>query len=203
MKIFCIGRNYAGHAREMNASLPTEPVIFIKPDGAVLRNNADFYLPDFSKDVHYECELFYRIGKPGKYVDPEFAWRYIDGIGLGIDFTARDLQQQLKAQGLPWEKSKGFHSSAPISKVLPLDGITDHRDIHFELKVNGEVRQHGHTADMIFDVPQMVHHISKYFLMKTGDLIFTGTPEGVGPVKAGDVLEGTLMGQQMFRFEIK
>lgn len=203
MKIICVGRNYAEHAKEMNAPVPTEPVLFIKPDSALLRENKPFYIPDWTQDVHFECELFYRIGKKGKYIDAKHARQYIDGVGLGIDFTARDLQSKLKEQGLPWEKAKAFHDSAVVSTVLPLSAFADPFSLKFELKVNGELRQQAHTSQMLFGIEQVLEQATRYFLVKVGDYIFTGTPPGVGKVQIGDRLQGYLEGQLMFDFEIK
>jgi len=203
MKIICVGRNYADHAREMGASLPEHPVLFMKPDTAVLRPGQDFYYPEFTHDLHYECEVFFRISKEGKYIRKQFVSLHLDGIGLGIDFTARDLQSQLKAQGLPWEISKAFNASAPISEVLPIDTFANLKDLHFELKINGETRQQGHTADMIFDLDELIVYSSKFFTLRTGDLFFTGTPQGVGPVKIGDRLQGFLEDRLMFDFYIR
>jgi 2-keto-4-pentenoate hydratase/2-oxohepta-3-ene-1,7-dioic acid hydratase in catechol pathway len=202
MKVMCIGRNYADHAREMKADLPTQPVIFLKPDTAVLRNNDPFYYPDFSRDIHHEVEVVYRVGRPGKYIAAEFAWRHIDGVGLGIDFTARDLQAQLKAQSLPWDISKGFNGSAPVSKFLPLDTFADHADLHFRLEVNGHTRQVGHTAHQIFALPQLIEYASQFFTFNTGDLIFTGTPAGVGPVHSGERLRAWLQDTLLLDFEV-
>ena len=202
MKIVCIGRNYAAHARELNNEIPEEPVIFIKPDSAVLRNNAPFYIPGFTLDVHYEAEIFVRINKTGKSIPVQFAANYYTEIGLGVDFTARDVQSKLKAKGLPWEKSKGFDHSAVIGKTFPKSDFHSN-EIHFSLLVNGELRQTGNSKNMIYTIDQIISHVSEYFQLKAGDLIFTGTPEGVGPVKKGDVLEGFLEQQQAFRFEVK
>lgn len=203
MKIICVGRNYAEHAKEMNAPVPTEPVLFIKPDSALLRENKPFYIPDWTQDVHFECELFYRIGKKGKYIDAKHARQYVDGVGLGIDFTARDLQSKLKEQGLPWEKAKAFHDSAVVSTVLPLSAFADPFSLSFQLKVNGELRQQAHTSQMLFGIEQVLEQATRYFLVKVGDYIFTGTPPGVGKVQIGDRLQGYLEGQLMFDFEIK
>lgn len=204
MKIICIGRNYAAHAAELGNALPDNPVVFLKPESAILRNNDPFYLPDWSNDIHFECELVFRIGKQGKYVQPGFARSYIDGIGLGIDFTARDLQSELKAKGLPWELSKAFNGSAVIgNEFVSPDTYPDWKDIRFSLHVNGELRQSGHTALMLYDIETLIEFVSKYFTLKSGDLIYTGTPAGVGPVKPGDRLVGALMGKPMFDFEVK
>lgn len=203
MKIICIGRNYKAHAEELKNELPKEPLVFIKPDTALLRENKPFYYPEYSKDIHYECELFVRIGKPGKYIDESFAMDYIDSVGLGIDFTARDLQQEAKANGLPWEKAKAFNDSAPVSDFIPVSELKDLQDLRFQLSLNDKVVQDGWTGDMIFTIPELISYTSKFFTLKTGDLIFTGTPQGVGPVSVGDTLVGTLEGREMFRFEVK
>jgi acylpyruvate hydrolase len=203
MKIICIGRNYADHAKEMNAEVPKAPVFFMKPDTAILKNGSDFYYPDFTNDLHYECELVYRINKAGKNIQAKFAHKYYSEMTLGIDFTARDLQQECKKNGLPWEIAKSFESSAPISDMyLTTDGINP-KEISFELRKNGELVQQGHSLDMLFTIDEIIAYISRFMTLKTGDLIYTGTPQGVGPVVIGDVLEGSLNGQEMFRFEVK
>lgn len=203
MKIVCIGRNYAEHAKELNNPVPTEPLFFIKPDSAVLRNNDSFYLPDFSDDIHYEAEIYVRIHKKGKNIDEKFANRYYNEIGIGIDLTARDIQQRCKEKGLPWEKAKGFDGSAPLSETIPLAQFNDIQDIRFELHRNGEVVQRGHTADMLFPVNRIIAEASKYFMLKIGDLIFTGTPAGVGRLEKGDRLEAYIEGRKMLDFQIK
>lgn len=204
MKIICIGRNYSEHIRELNSDVPEEPVIFMKPDSALLRNNDPFYIPDFSREVHYECELIIRIKRLGSSIEPRFANRYYDEIGLGIDFTARDLQNRLKDKGLPWEKAKAFDRSAVISTdFVSKSDLPDIQSIKFELKKNGEIVQRGDSALMLFPVDELICHISKYFTLKIGDLIYTGTPAGVGPVAIGDRLEGFLEGRKMFDFEVK
>jgi 2-keto-4-pentenoate hydratase/2-oxohepta-3-ene-1,7-dioic acid hydratase in catechol pathway len=203
MKIICVGRNYAAHAAELNNAIPEDPVIFLKPDSALLRNNDDFYIPEFSKDVHYECEVVFRINKLGKYIQPEFALSYIDGVGLGIDFTARDLQTKLKSKGLPWELSKAFNGSAVISEFLSPEEFPDLNALLFHLDVNGVPKQQGDTRLMLFPITKILCFVSQYFVLKTGDLIFTGTPAGVGPVAIGDRLEGYLENQKMFDFKVK
>ncbi len=203
MKIICIGRNYADHAKEMNAEVPTVPVFFMKPDTAILKNGQDFYYPDFTTDLHYECELVYRINKTGKNIQAKFAHKYYSEMTLGIDFTARDLQQECKAKGLPWEIAKSFENSAPISDLSQQTESINPKEISFELRKNGEVVQHGHSKDMIFSIDEIIAYISRFMTLKTGDLIYTGTPQGVGPVAIGDVLEGSLNGQKMFRFAVK
>ncbi|MCF8258337.1 MAG: fumarylacetoacetate hydrolase family protein [Flavobacteriales bacterium] len=203
MKIVCIGRNYAEHAKELNNPVPTEPLFFIKPDSAVLRNNDPFYLPDFSDDVHYEAEIYVRIHKKGKNIEEKFAPKYYTEIGIGVDITARDVQQRCKEKGLPWEKAKGFDGSAPLSGTLPLTDLPDIQDIHFELHINGQMVQRGWTGDMLFPVNRIIAEASKYFMLKIGDLIFTGTPAGVGRLNAGDRLESYIEGRKMLDFQIR
>lgn len=201
MKIICIGRNYANHAKEMNAAIPTEPMFFMKPDTALLRDR-DFYYPDFTKDLHYELELVVKITKMGKHIAPEFADNYFEKYGLGIDFTARDLQRKCKENGHPWEKAKAFDHSAVISQnFVPKETID--KNTFFELVKNDELVQSGFMNDMLFDIPSLISHISKYITLKPGDLLFTGTPEGVGPVQKGDILKGSLNGVQLFETHIK
>jgi 2-keto-4-pentenoate hydratase/2-oxohepta-3-ene-1,7-dioic acid hydratase in catechol pathway len=203
MKIICIGRNYADHAKEMKAEVPTEPVFFMKPDTAILKDGQDFYFPDFTSDLHYECELVIRIDKVGKNIAEKFASKYYSSVTLGIDFTARDLQAKCKEKGLPWEIAKAFEHSAPISnKFISVDQL-NLSDLHFELTQNGVSVQKGHTADMIFSTDQIIAYVSKFMTLKTGDLIYTGTPAGVGPVKIGDRLEGYIGSEKMFSFSVK
>lgn len=203
MKIICIGRNYADHAKELNNPLPSAPVFFLKPDTALLRDGDPFYLPDFSSDIHHELELVLRISKAGKHIDEAFAERYFDQVGLGIDFTARDLQQNCKEKGLPWEIAKAFDNSAPIGKFLPVESIGNLSQLEFHLKVNGEVRQKGNSSDLIFSFNQVIAYVSKFITLKTGDLIYTGTPAGVGPVKQGDLLQGYLGNDCLIEFQVK
>ena len=203
MKILAIGRNYAAHIEELKNEVPEEPVIFMKPDTAVLRNNEPFYYPEFSQDVHFEVELLLRICREGKNIDTKFARKYYDAIGLGIDFTARDLQAKLKAKGLPWTLAKGFNGSAPVSEFLPLDQFPDLQNINFSLQLNGEVRQKGNSSLMLHPFDEIIAYISRFITLKTGDIIFTGTPEGVGPVKIGDRLEGFIEDKKLLNFEIK
>lgn len=204
MRIFAIGRNYAEHIKELNNERPDEPVIFTKPDTAILRNNAPFYYPDFSKDVHHEVELVLRVCKEGKNIDEKFALKYIDAIGIGIDFTARDLQQKAKDKGLPWDIAKGFNGSAPISdKFLPIGDFSDLKKIGFHLTINGEVRQQGDTSLMLFSFEYILSYLSKFFTLRTGDLIFTGTPKGVGPVKVGDRLAAYIENEKLLEFDVK
>ncbi len=202
MKIICIGRNYAEHAKELNNDLPEEPLFFLKPDTALLKEK-DFYYPNFTNDLHFECEIVVKIDKVGKNIDQKFANKYYSEITLGIDFTARDLQQKCKDKGLPWEKAKGFDNSAPISsKWIKLEDI-DFSSTEFQFYQNDNLKQHGFTRDMIFSIDQIIAYVSRFITLKTGDLIFTGTPAGVGPVAIGDRLEATLNGEEMFTFFIK
>ena len=203
MKIICIGRNYAEHAKELNNAVPTEPVYFMKPDSALLTRNRPFFYPDFSKDLHYECEIVLRINKVGKCINEKFALSYIDAIGVGIDFTARDLQQKAKDKGLPWEKAKAFDFSAPVSSFIPVAEFDDIQQIAFSLKKNGQTVQEGHSSDMIFDFDTLIEYVSRFFTLKTGDMIYTGTPAGVGPVVIGDHLEGFIGEEKMFSFYIR
>ncbi|MFD3003139.1 fumarylacetoacetate hydrolase family protein [Pontibacter toksunensis] len=203
MKIVAIGRNYAEHIAELHNEVPEEPVIFFKPDTAVLRNNEPFYYPDYTKDVHYEAELILRISREGKNIDKKFAHKYYDSIGLGIDFTARDLQSKAKAKGLPWALAKGFNGSAPISDFLPLSQFPDLQNINFKLDVNGETKQQGNSKMMLHTFDDIIAYISKFITLKTGDIIFTGTPAGVGPVQIGDRLEGYVEDKKLLDFEVK
>lgn len=203
MKILAIGRNYAEHITELNNEVPEEPVIFFKPDTAVLRNNEPFYYPEYTKDVHYEAELILRISREGKDIDKKFAHKYYDSIGLGIDFTARDLQSKAKAKGLPWALAKGFNGSAPISDFLPLNQFPDLQNINFKLEVNGETKQQGNSKMMLHTFDDIIAYISRFITLKTGDIIFTGTPAGVGPVQIGDRLEGYVEDKKLLDFEVK
>ena len=203
MKIICIGRNYADHAKEMKSELPTEPIFFLKPDTALLKNGNPFFYPEFTKDLHYECELVVQIQKVGKNIAEKFAQKYYSKVTLGIDFTARDLQQNCKEKGLPWEIAKAFEHSAPISNKFIEISSLDFENLTFELYKNGEKVQTGHTSDMIFSIDKLIVYVSKFMTLKTGDLLFTGTPAGVGPVKIGDKLEGFLNAEKMFEFTIR
>jgi 2-keto-4-pentenoate hydratase/2-oxohepta-3-ene-1,7-dioic acid hydratase in catechol pathway len=204
MKIICIGRNYVAHAQELNNEVPQEPVLFLKPDTALLRNNDPFYIPDWSTNLHHEVELIVKINRIGKNIEQRFAHRYYEEIGLGIDFTARDVQDRLKEKGLPWEKSKAFDHSAVISReFVSVDSLPDRNAIHFHLDINGKTVQKGDSSLMIFPIDAIIAQVSKYFTLKIGDLIYTGTPAGVGPVHIGDRLEGLLEGQKMFDFMVK
>lgn len=203
MKIICVGRNYVDHIKELSNDRPTDPVIFIKPDTALLDSSQAFYYPAFSNDVHYELELVFRIGKVGKNIESKFAYKYIESIGLGIDFTARDVQSRLKDKGLPWEKAKAFNGSAFVSAFRPIQESDFNSNIEFELQKNGVRVQQGNSNLMIWNISELIEDISKYFTLKTGDYVFTGTPAGVGPVAIGDVLTGFLQGNKLFDLEIK
>ena len=204
MRIFAIGRNYVEHIEELKNEKPSDPVIFTKPDTAILRNNSPFYYPDFSKDVHHEVELVLRICKEGKNIEEKFAHKYYDAIGVGIDFTARDLQQKLKEKGLPWDIAKGFNGSAPISdKFIPVADFKDVKNINFSLEVDGELKQRGNTSLMLFNFDYIILYLSRFFTLKTGDLIFTGTPKGVSPVKVGNVLSAYIEDEKLLEFEVK
>ena len=203
MKIICIGRNYAEHAKEMNSPVPSEPVFFLKPDTALIKDGLPFFYPDFSSDVHHEVELVIRINRPGKHIEEKFAHKYYEEIGIGIDFTARDIQAKCKEKGLPWEKAKAFDGSAPIGKFVPKNKLSSMDNINFHLLVNGNTVQKGNTKDLLFSFDKVIAYISKYITLKTGDLIYTGTPEGVGPVKPGDRLEAFIEGDKMLEFEVK
>lgn len=203
MRIFAVGRNYQDHISELNNQKPSAPVVFTKPDTAILRNNAPFYYPSFTKDIHHEVELVIRISKEGKSIEEKFASKYYDAVAIGIDFTARDLQDELKKQGLPWDIAKGFNGSAPISEFILLDEIKDIHHLSFSLKLNDTVVQKGSTQDMIFGIDGIISYISTFFTLRKGDVIFTGTPRGVGPVKIGDRLIAYLEEKEMLNFEIK
>jgi 2-keto-4-pentenoate hydratase/2-oxohepta-3-ene-1,7-dioic acid hydratase in catechol pathway len=203
MKIICIGRNYAKHIEELKNERPTEPVVFMKPDSAVLLKQHPFVIPEFSNDIHHEMEIIVKINKVGKYIDTKFAHKYYDEISVGIDFTARDLQSELKAKGLPWEKAKSFDGSAVIGDFLPKSQFNSMENITFELKNNNESVQKGNSSHMLWKIDELVSYVSQYFTLKIGDIIFTGTPEGVAAVKSEDVLEGFLEGNKLFSIQIK
>lgn len=203
MKFICIGRNYRDHALELNNQVPSEPVIFMKPDTALLRGNTPFYIPQFSNEVHHEVEILVRICKVGRSIEERFAHRYYDEIGIGIDFTARDLQDELKKKGLPWEKAKAFDSSAYVSEFFPRSKYGDLANLNFGLKINGETKQSGNTSEMIFTIDQIISYVSRFFTLKIGDIIFTGTPAGVGRVNANDVLELFIEEESMAICKIK
>lgn len=202
MKILCVGRNYTEHAKELGNAVPENPVIFSKPDTALLKNGEPFYHPDFSSDIHHEVELVIKISKMGKKIQPKFARNYFNEIGLGIDFTARDTQSKLKEKGLPWELAKAFDGSAPIGEFINVEGL-DLSNINFSLKKNGEVVQQGNTSQMIFPFEEIVSFVSQYFTLKVGDLIYTGTPAGVSKINIGDKLEGFIEDQPMLVCEVK
>lgn len=203
MKIICIGRNYTNHIAELQNERPTEPVVFMKPDSAVLLKQHPFVLPEFSNEVHHEIELIVKINKVGKYIEPKFAHKYYDEISVGIDFTARDLQDQLKSKGLPWEKAKAFDGSAVIGEFVSKEQFASLADVNFELLKNGAVAQKGNSSLMLWKIDELVAYVSQFFTLKIGDIIFTGTPEGVAAVQPNDVLEGYLEGQQLFRIQVK
>ncbi|MHC5355017.1 fumarylacetoacetate hydrolase family protein [Myroides sp. LJL115] len=203
MKIICIGRNYVEHIEELNNERPSEPVIFIKPDTALLGKEIPFVIPFFSTDIHYELEVVVKVCKVGKFIEPKFAHKYYDQVSVGIDFTARDLQSKLKEKGLPWEKAKGFDGSAVVGNFINKEELKDLNDMHFSMSKNGHVVQSASTKQMIWSIDELISEVSKYFTLKTGDLIFTGTPVGVGKVERGDELRGSLEGQELFRISIK
>jgi len=203
MKIFAIGQNYVEHNKELNSKNPTEPVVFMKPDTSLLKNNKPFYIPDFTNELHYETELIIKFNRLGKNIDTIFANRYYAEIGLGIDFTARDIQRKLKAEGKPWEISKAFDNSAVIGNFLPVTELGDVQNIQFRLDLNGKTVQNGNSSEMIFQINELVAYVSRFFTIKIGDLLFTGTPVGVGKVEVGDRLEGYIFNNKMFDFYIK
>lgn len=203
MKIICIGRNYAAHIEELKNEKPGQPVVFLKPDTALIKGGAPFFYPDFSTNIHHEIELVLKISKEGKYIQPQFAHRYFEEIGLGIDFTARDLQDQCKAKGLPWEIAKAFNGSAPIGEFKSVAELGDLKNIDFHLKINGELKQIGNTSLMLFDFATIISYVSQFFTLKKGDLIYTGTPAGVGPVQIGDELIGFIGNEKMLHVEVK
>ena len=204
MRIFAIGRNYAEHIKELNNERPDEPVIFTKPDTAIIRNNGPFYYPEFSKDIHHEVELVLRICKEGKNIEEKFASKYYDAISIGIDFTARDIQSKLKEKGLPWDIAKGFNGSAPISdKFIPVNEFKDIKDINFKLEIDGQLKQQGNTSLLLFPFDYIIFYLSKFFTLRTGDLIFTGTPKGVGPVVIGNKLSAYIENEKLLEFEVK
>ena len=203
MKIICIGRNYVAHARELNNEVPSSPVFFMKPDSALVISNRPFFYPEFSSDVHHEIEVVIRIGKLGRSIEERYAGRYFNEVGLGVDFTARDLQAEQKKKGLPWEIAKGFDYSAPISEFFPVEKYNDLHNISFRLDLNGNTVQDGSTSLMIFSFEKIISYVSRFMTLKTGDLIFTGTPAGVGPVAINDRLEAYLEGEKVMDFPVK
>jgi len=203
MKIFCVGRNFAAHAEELGNEIPDEPVVFMKPKSALLQPHAPFYYPEFTNELHYECELVLRVSKNGKYIQEKFASKYYDAVTTGIDFTARDIQNDLKAKGLPWEKAKAWDNSAVIGKWIPFTDIKNKKEINFGLYKNKELAQQGNSANMIHNFDSIVAYISNFFSVNIGDVIFTGTPAGVGEAVVGDELEGFLEDVSMFTLDIK
>ncbi|MDD3004416.1 fumarylacetoacetate hydrolase family protein [Flavobacterium sp.] len=203
MKIICVGRNYAKHIEELQNERPVEPVVFLKPDTSILPKNMPFFIPDFSNDIHHEVEILVRINRVGKYIESRFAHKYYEEIGLGIDFTARDVQAQLKEKGLPWEKAKAFDGSAVIGNFVNKNDFSSLNSINFELTNNGNSVQKGNTAEMLWKIDDIIAYVSQYFTLKIGDIIFTGTPEGVAKVNTNDVLEGFIEGKQMFKINVK
>ena len=203
MKIICIGRNYAAHIAELENERPNDPVVFLKPDSAILLKNNPFVIPEFSNDVHHEVEILVKIGRIGKHIDKKFAHKYYDEIGLGIDFTARDVQSRCKEKGLPWEKAKAFDGSAVIGEFVDKSELGDLQDVDFSLQKNGELVQSGNTSLMLWQIDELIEYVSKYFTLKIGDIIFTGTPAGVGKVEAGDRLTGFIGERQFFSIKVK
>ncbi len=205
MKIICIGRNYSEHAKELKNEIPDKPVVFLKPQTALLKDNKPFYYPEWTTDLHYETEVVLKVCKQGKYIEEKFAHKYFDEVSVGIDFTARDLQSQQKAKGLPWEIAKAFDGSAVLGSIRKLGelGNWETAGISFSMNLNGAEVQKGNTKDMIFSFDKIIAYASQFFTLQTGDLIYTGTPAGVGPVKIGDRLEGFLEGEKVFDFEVK
>jgi 2-keto-4-pentenoate hydratase/2-oxohepta-3-ene-1,7-dioic acid hydratase in catechol pathway len=203
MKIICIGRNYAEHARELNNPVPEKPVFFMKPDSAILVKNKPFFLPEFSHEIHHEVELVIRINRLGKNIERKFASRYYHEITVGIDFTARDLQRECKKQGNPWEIAKGFDGSAVMGRFIPLSELANQKEIQFRLDVNGKTVQNGKSSDMIFSIDQIIEYVSAFVTLKIGDIIYTGTPEGVGPVKMNDRLEAFIEDKKLLDFLVK
>jgi len=203
MKIICIGRNYTDHIKELSNEKPTEPVVFLKPDTSILLKGQPFFIPEFSQDVHHEVEILVRINRIGKHIQTKFAHKYYDEIGLGIDFTARDLQAKLKAKGLPWEKAKGFDGAAVIGKWLPKESLPHVDELNFSLTKNGKTVQSGSSRLMLWKVDELIAYVSQFFTLKIGDILFTGTPAGVGPVALNDNLVGTLEGKELFSIKVK
>lgn len=203
MKLICIGRNYTAHIEELENERPKDPIIFLKPDTSILLKKQPFFIPDFSDDIHHEVELLIKINKVGKHIDRKFAHKYYDEVGLGIDFTARDLQSQLKAKGHPWEKAKAFDGAAVVSEWLPKSQFPDINNVNFRLERNGAIVQDGNTKLMLWKVDELIEYVSKYFTLKIGDIIFTGTPAGVGKVFAEDQLKGFIENEELFSIKVK
>jgi len=202
LKIICIGRNYAKHIEELANERPENPVVFLKPDSAILPKKMPFFIPPFSNDIHYEVEVLVKINKVGKHISPKFAHKYYDTVGLGIDFTARDVQAQCKEKGLPWEKAKAFDGSAIVGEFFPKEDF-DLENLSFQLQKNDEVVQDGNTSSMLWKIDELISYVSQYFTLKKGDIIFTGTPAGVGKVAENDILTGTIEGKQAFQIKVK
>ncbi|MCC7333295.1 MAG: fumarylacetoacetate hydrolase family protein [Flavobacteriales bacterium] len=203
MKIICIGRNYTEHAKELNNNMPDEPIFFMKPDTALIQSRNPFVYPSFSKDIHHEVEIVVKINKIGKHIEEKFAHTYYNEISVGVDFTARDIQQICKEKGLPWEKAKSFDGSAPVGKFVAIQNFENINNINFSLYINGEPKQQGNTKDMVFTINQLISYVSKFVTLKIGDIIFTGTPSGVGPIKIGDKIECFLEGKNLLTFNVK
>lgn len=203
MKIICIGRNYAAHARELHNDVPADPVIFMKPKSALLLPDKPLYYPEFTDDLHYECELVVRIGKNGKYIQEKFAHKYYNEVSVGLDFTARDLQEQQKQKGLPWEIAKAFDGSAAVGRFVSIAPGMNVQDLHFQLKLNDQVVQDGYSRDMLFGIDKIIAYVSEFFTLNIGDMIFTGTPSGVGPVNVYDKLEGFLGDEKLLEVNIR
>ncbi len=203
MKIICIGRNYVNHVKELNNTIPSVPLFFLKPETALVLRNRPFFYPEFSKNIHYETEIVLKINKVGRHIQEKFAHTYYEEVGIGIDFTARDLQNECRKSGNPWEISKAFDYSAPIGKFIPKEEFSNINDINFSLLINNEIKQEGNTKDMIFSFDQIISYVSQFLMLKIGDLIFTGTPAGVGPVKIGDRLEAFIENKKLLDFKIK
>jgi len=203
MKIICIGRNYAKHIKELQNEKPENPVIFLKPDSAILAKNQPFFIPPFSNDIHYEVEVLVKINKVGKYIEEKFAHKYYDEIGLGIDFTARDIQADCKSKGLPWEKAKAFDGSAVVGRFLPKQSLKDLNNLNFSLRKNNELVQDGNTNAMLWKIDELIAYVSQFFTLKKGDLLFTGTPSGVGRVQENDILVGSILDKELFKIKIK
>lgn len=203
MKIICVGQNYVEHIKELGGETPEKPVVFLKPDTALLKKGQAFYLPDFTNDLHYEAEVILKICREGKHIQEKFSHKYYDQIGLGIDFTARDLQKEFRKKGLPWTLAKGFDGAAPVSDLLPVKDFPDTGNISFSLKMNGKEKQKGNTADMLFSFDKLISYISSFITLKKGDIIFTGTPVGVGKVNIGDKLEGFIEEKKLLEVNIK
>ncbi|WP_196884948.1 fumarylacetoacetate hydrolase family protein [Aureivirga sp. CE67] len=203
MKILCIGRNYTNHIKELQNEKPEEPVIFLKPDSSILPKNNPFFIPSFSDDVHYEVEVLVKINKVGKYIESKFAHKYYDEVGLGIDFTARDLQSKLKAKGLPWEIAKGFDGATIIGNFVPKEKFENLQDLNFSLEKNGETVQEGNTNQMLWKIDEIIEYVSQFYTLKKGDIIFTGTPAGVGKVSENDELIGKIEGEEFLKVRVK